>query len=123
MSRLRTFGTIAVMAIGLATTPAMAHPKLLSASPAADASGSPAPKEIKLNFSEGVIAKFSGLELKDESGKTVSTGVLATDPKDQKQLIVSLPEPLVPGRYTVNWHAVSEDTHRVKGQYSFTINR
>ncbi|HEY0799761.1 MAG TPA: copper homeostasis periplasmic binding protein CopC [Steroidobacteraceae bacterium] len=123
MLRLRTLGTIAVIAIGLAATPAMAHPKLLSVNPAADASGSTAPKEIKLNFSEGVIAKFSGLELKDDSGKTVATGVPATDPKDQKQLIVSLPEPLAAGRYTVSWHAVSEDTHRVKGQYSFTVNR
>ena len=121
MLRLRTLGTIAVMAIGLAATPAMAHPKLLSANPAADGS-STAPKEIKLNFSEGVIAKFSGLELKDDSGKAVSTGVPVTDPKDQKQLIVSLPEPLAAGRYTVNWHAVSEDTHRVKGQYSFTVS-
>jgi methionine-rich copper-binding protein CopC len=122
MLRLKALGTIAVIAVGLATTSAMAHPKLLSVSPAADGS-STAPKEIKLNFSEGVIAKFSGLELKDVSGKTVSTGVPVTDPKDQKQLIVSLPEPLAVGRYTVNWHAVSEDTHRVKGQYSFTVNR
>lgn len=123
MLRPRTFGTIAVIAIGLATTPAMAHPKLLSASPAADASDSAAAKEIKLSFSEGVIAKLSGVELKDEGGKTVSTGVPVTDPKDQKQLIVPLPAPLAPGRYTVNWHAVSEDTHRVKGQYSLMINR
>jgi methionine-rich copper-binding protein CopC len=123
MLRLRNLGTIAVTAIGLATTPAMAHPKLVSASPAADVSGSTTPKEIKLKFSEGVIAKFSGLELKDESGKTVFTGVPVTDPKDQKQLIVPLPKPLVAGRYTANWHAVSEDTHRVKGQYSFTVNR
>lgn len=123
MLRLRTFGTTAAIAIGLVTTPTMAHPKLLSASLAADASGSTARKVIKLSFSEGVIAKFSGVELTDESGKTVSSGVPVTDPKDQKQLIVPLPEALAPGRYTVNWHAVSEDTHRVKGQYSLTINR
>ena len=94
MLRLRTLGTIAVMAIGLAATPAMAHPKLLSANPAADGS-STAPKEIKLNFSEGVIAKFSGLELKDEAGKTVATGAPVNDPKDQKQLVVPLTAPLV----------------------------
>src|SRR6266571_913832 len=108
MLRLRTLGTIAVMAIGLAATPAMAHPKLLSASPAADGS-STAPKEIKLNFSEGVIAKFSGLELKDDSGKAVATGAPVNDPKDQKQLVVPLPAPLTAGHYTVTWHAVSED--------------
>src|SRR5260370_38668247 len=98
---------------------ANAHPKLTSASPAADVSSKISPMEIKLNFSEGVIAKFSGLELKDEAGKTVATGVPANDPKDQKQLIVPLPAPLTAGHYTVTWHAVSEDTHPVKRGYSF----
>jgi methionine-rich copper-binding protein CopC len=79
--------------------------------------------EIKLNFSEGVIAKFSGLELKDEAGKTIATGIPVNDPKDQKQLVVPLPVPLKAGHYTVTWHAVSEDTHRVKGEYSFGVGR
>ncbi len=74
-------------------------------------------------FSEGVIAKFSGVEIKNESGKTIPTGVPVTDPKDQKQLVVPLPTPLTAGHYTVTWHAVSEDTHRVKGEYSFGVDR
>jgi hypothetical protein len=77
----------------------------------------------KLDFSEGVIAKYSSLELKDERGKIIATGVARADPKDKKRLVVSIPAPLNPGRYTVNWHVVSEDTHRVQGQYSFTIER
>lgn len=122
MSRTRMFGAIAVVTLSMGATSAVAHPKLNSVSPPADVAGSSAPKEIKLNFSESVIAKFSGLELKDESGKTVATGVAIADPKDQRQLVVPLPAPLAPGRYTVDWHAVSEDTHRVKGTYSFTVN-
>jgi methionine-rich copper-binding protein CopC len=27
------------------------------------------------------------------------------------------------GHYKVTWHAVSEDTHRVKGEYSFGVDR
>jgi methionine-rich copper-binding protein CopC len=112
------------MAISLLATSANAHPKLTSASPAADAVSSKVPAtEIKLNFSEGVIAKFSGVEIKNESGKTIPTGVPVTDPKDQKQLVVPLPTPLTAGHYTVIWHAVSEDTHRVKGEYSFGVDR
>jgi len=65
-----TIGTLAVLAISLLATAANAHPKLVSSSPAADVSSKVSPMEIKLNFSEGVIAKFSGLELKDEAGKT-----------------------------------------------------
>ena len=115
-------GTLAVLAISLLTTSANAHPKLISASPAADVSSKVSPKEIKLNFSEGVIAKFSGIELKDETGKTIATGVAATDPKDRTQLVVPLPAPLMAGHYKVMWHAVSEDTHRVKGEYSFGVD-
>ena len=114
---------LAVLAIGALATSADAHPKLKSVSPAADVSSKVSPKEIKLNFSEGVIAKFSGLELKDEAGKTITTGVPVNDPGDRSQLVVPLPAPLVAGRYTVTWHAVSQDTHRVKGEYSFGIDR
>ena len=120
---MMTIGTIAALAISLIATSAYAHPKLTSASPAADVSSKVSPTEIKLNFSEGVIAKFSGAEIKDESGKKIPTGVAVTDPKDQKQLVVPLPTPLTAGHYTVTWHAVSEDTHRVKGEYSFGVDR
>jgi methionine-rich copper-binding protein CopC len=109
--------------MGALATSANAHPKLKSVSPAANVSSKVSPKEIKLNFSEGVIAKFSGLELKDESGKTMTTGVPLNDPGDRKQLVVPLPAPLTAGRYKVTWHAVSEDTHRVKGEYLFEVAR
>ncbi len=114
---------LAALAMGALAGSADAHPKLKSVSPAADVSSKVSPKEIKLNFSEGAIAKFSGLELRDEAGKTVTTGVPVNDPGDRKQLVVPLPAPLTAGRYTVNWHAVSEDTHRVKGEYSFEVAR
>lgn len=113
----------ALLAVGLMTWPASAHPQLKSASPAANEPITGSPTRIELNFSEGLIEKFSGLELKDEHGKTIATGAAATDPKDKKRLVVPLPAPLGPGRYTVDWHVVSEDTHRVKGQYSFSVGR
>jgi methionine-rich copper-binding protein CopC len=124
MSRnMIAMAALAVLTMGALASSADAHPKLMSVSPAADVSSKVSPKEIKLNFSEGVIAKFSGLELKNEAGKTIATGVPVNDPRDRSQLVVPLPEPLMPGRYTVTWHAFSEDTHRVKGDYSFQIDR
>jgi methionine-rich copper-binding protein CopC len=53
------------LAISLLADSARAHPKLTSASPAADVSSKVSPTEIKLNFSEGVIANFLGIELED----------------------------------------------------------
>jgi len=114
-------GTLAVVAVSLIAAPVGAHPILKSASPAADVTSTSSPAEITLEFSEGVIARFSGFELKDELGKTIATGVVMTDPKDRKRLIVPVLAPLNPGRYTVNWHTVSKDTHRIQGQYSFRI--
>jgi methionine-rich copper-binding protein CopC len=123
MSRNTSIVILALLAIGPLATSANAHPKLKSASPAAEVSSKVSPAEIKLNFSEGVIAKFSGLELKDQAGKTIATGVAVNDPGDQKQLVVPLPAPLKPGHYRVTWHAVSSDTHRVKGEFSFGVDR
>ena len=128
--RTMTIGAAAATCIGLSTIPAFAHPVLNSTSPAADAaavSESPKktsdidPKEIRLIFSESIVAKFSGVEVKDKDGKGVDTSAAATDPLDSKQLVVPLSTRLSAGKYTVIWHAVSEDTHRVKGQYSFTV--
>jgi methionine-rich copper-binding protein CopC len=93
----------------------------MSATPAAGASLSSSPTEVRLTFSEIVIAKFSGLELKDQNGKTIAMGPAAIDPKNKKQLVVPLKAPLTAGPYTVEWHVVAEDTHRLEGQYSFKV--
>lgn len=111
---------LAILAACLAGSAANAHATLTSSNPQANASTT-SPTEIRLSFSESVVAKFSGVEVKDESGKAIATGTAATDPKDKKQLIIPLSAPLSAGRYTVSWHAVSEDTHRVKGEYSFMV--
>jgi copper resistance protein C len=79
------------------------------------------PKQIKITFTEAVIPQFSGAEVKDQAGKAIATGKATVDPANRKQLVVPVNEPLPPGDYTVEWHAVSDDTHRVKGSYSFSV--
>jgi methionine-rich copper-binding protein CopC len=112
---------LALSAASLAGAPANAHAALTSSNPLADAPAASSPTEIRLSFTERVIAKFSGVEIKDERGKPIATGAAAVDPKDSKQLVVPLTAPLAVGNYTVLWHAVSEDTHRITGQYSFKV--
>jgi methionine-rich copper-binding protein CopC len=112
----------ALFAASVLATSVEAHPSLKTASPSAESTAS-APKEIRLSFSEGVIAKLSSVELKDQSGKKVTTGTLAADPKDQKLLIMPLQGPLPVGTYTVKWNVVSVDTHQVNGTYSFKVDR
>lgn len=79
------------------------------------------PKEIRITFSEGIIPQFSGVELRDQRGKLVATGKSDIDPANKKILVVPVEEQLAPGDYKVEWHAVSVDTHRVKGSYSFSV--
>jgi methionine-rich copper-binding protein CopC len=111
----------AICAVGLIATCAGAHPTLTSATPAAGVSAASSPTELRLTFSEDVVPRFSRVTLKDQGGKTIATGPATTEPKDKKQLVVLLKAPLTAGSYTVEWHAVSEDTHAVKGQYSFKV--
>ena len=42
------------------------------------------------------------------------------DKSDRLQMRVSLP-PLTPGVYKVEWRVMSADTHKVNGNFSFTI--
>ena len=121
MRVVNSLGSFAVLAALFFAGPAFAHPKLESAIPGDNASVSASPKEIKLNFSEGIIAKFSSVELKDDGGRSVTTGSAVVDPKDPKQLVVPVTAALAPGRYKVSWHVVSEDTHKVDGDYSFQV--
>ena len=120
MLKITSAAVWALFAASLLANPVEAHPTLKSSMPPAESMAA-APKEIRLSFSEGVIVKLSSVELKDRAGKKIATGKLATDPKDQKQLIVPLQEPLPAGTYTVTWNVVSVDTHRVNGTYSFKV--
>jgi copper resistance protein C len=114
------FAVLVALGIGATATVADAHPVLKASAPAANASAS-APQEIRLTFNESLIAKLSGADVKDQSGRPIATGQAEIDPKDKKQLIIPPRSPLSAGHYTVEWHVVSEDAHRVKGNFSFEI--
>jgi methionine-rich copper-binding protein CopC len=114
---------LAFVAGCLIGTPAHAHPELKAADPPVSGAITGSPKEIRMTFSEGVIPKFSGAEVRDQSGRIVASASGKTDPKDKRQLIVPIQQPLPPGTYKVEWHAVSADTHRVQGNYSFRVER
>ena len=113
--------TTVLISCAVTTTAAQAHAKLTSTNPAASAVVAESPKDLRLIFNEGLIAKFSGIELTTEKGEKIETGTAVADPIDKKQLIVPLPAALADGVYSIKWHAVSEDTHKLEGTYSFTV--
>jgi len=114
---------VIVTAASMLGTAALAHPALQSADPAAGAAVATSPKQIRITFNENVTPQFSGVEVKDQTGRMMTTGKATTDPANKKQLVIPVQEQLPPGDYKVEWHAVSDDTHRVKGSYSFSVAR
>ena len=103
----------------LAASPANAHAKLESATPAADSTVS-APKVIQVHFSEAVESKLSSLKLATSDGSAIASMAM-NDAKDPAALAIMPTATLAPGRYTVTWSVVSDDGHKTHGTFSFTI--
>lgn len=112
---------IATAAFALVASQAQAHAHLKSAAPAAEGSVSVSPKALRATFSETLASGFSRLELNTDKGTPVAIGKTTLDPKNRHVLIAAITTPLKPGGYTVNWTAVSTDTHRMTGHYGFRV--
>ncbi|ACK49441.1 copper resistance protein CopC [Methylocella silvestris BL2] len=126
MTTIRNFLFVALaLATAFCSTglPASAHAMLESATPAVGATVTTAPTEIRLTFSEGVEAKFSGVQVTTAAGAAVKSGKPALDPADKKTLVIPISDALAPGIYKVKWHVVSVDTHKTQGAFSFTVGR
>lgn len=109
----------ALVALLAATGPVFAHAHLRSSTPPGGASG-PAPAEVSITFSEGLEPSFSSIEVTDAAGARVDKADLHIIGGDAKMVAIGL-KPLVPGPYTVVWHATSVDTHKTEGRFTFTV--
>ena len=105
----------------LVSTAAFAHAHLQQQTPAADSTVAASPESLTLSFSEGIETAFSAVTLTGPQQKAVATGKLTRSDSNKAQLIVPLTQPLAAGEYTVDWHVVSVDGHKTKGQYHFTV--
>jgi len=114
-------GIATVIAGFCAVSAAYAHPQLKAAGPAPGSVVNASPKALRIQFNEAVVPAFSGLEITNEKGEKQATGAASIAANDKAQLIVPLTGALAPGTYTVVWHAVGDDTHRVEGRYNFEV--
>jgi methionine-rich copper-binding protein CopC len=76
------------------------------------------PREVRIQFTEGVEIAFSQITVKTSNGDIVSQGKLRQLADDT--LAIDL-KPLGPGNYTVEWQVLSVDTHVTEGVLRFTI--
>lgn len=100
---------------------ASAHAFLERAAPRVGSHVSASPPEVRLWFSEGLEALFSGVTIADPTGKLVAEGVARVDGPDHRQLVLPITHPLAPGRYRVRWKVVSVDSHPTQGDFTFSV--
>jgi methionine-rich copper-binding protein CopC len=116
------FGILIVSALAIAAPKgAAAHARLDHASPKVGSTTTAAPKQVVLTFTEKLEPTFSSIEVRDAKGTDVQAGK-ARAGADRTQLRVPL-KALSPGTYTVIWKALSVDTHRTQGTFTFTVGR
>ena len=78
-----------------------------------------APREVAIEYTEGVEPRFSSITVQDASGIRVDVGAAHLE-GGETRLAVAL-RPLGPGTYSVSWHVVATDTHKTQGRFSFTV--
>ncbi len=117
----KTLTAVALFASLLGASAAFAHAHLKASDPAADSSVS-APAALRLTFSEGIEATFTKVSL-SKDGTEIAIKGLDTEGTDKKVLVVTPAAPLAAGNYKVVWNAVSVDTHKSNGEYSFKVGQ
>jgi copper resistance protein C len=105
------FGSALLLLI--ATAHAHAH---LTAAVPADGSAGKAPEQIVLSFSEA--ARITAMSLQRDGEEPHKLTSLPAE--KAARITVPLPK-LAPGRYTLSWRVVGEDSHVVPGTLHFTV--
>lgn len=122
----RSIHALVIVAAAFLASVAAAHPKLVQTSPQADAMVA-SPARIELHFSERLMNNFSGADLfmvdmpgmkMDKPSQEAASAAIGAD---GTTLIITPAKPLAAGSYRVDYHAVSADTHKVTGTFSFSV--
>ncbi|MBS0270737.1 MAG: copper resistance protein CopC [Proteobacteria bacterium] len=106
------------LAVVATTSFAEAHASLDSASPAVGSTVSSSPGQVTLRFTEGLEPKFSGAQVHNSAGARVDTGSSVSG----STMRIGVKN-LGPGAYTVEWHALSVDTHKTQGSFTFHVGK
>jgi len=109
-----------LVAVVFAAPDARAHAFLDHASPAVGSTVPSPPAAVTMWFTQQLEPAFTTAVVTDKAGNNVGSAAAAIDSKDPTELRVPL-KPLSPGTYTVTWHALSVDTHRTQGHFTFDV--
>ena len=127
MSKFRLAFTAPILVALAFAGSAQAHTKLVSSTPAANATVTK-PGRVVLTFNEKVVANFTGATLAMTSMPGMAnhkpmavTGFTSAMSANGKTLTLTMRRALAAGTYQLKWHAAGADTHRMEGTLSFTV--
>ncbi len=109
----------ALLLLLLGTRDAGAHAHLDRSEPRVDSTATPAPREVSLSFTEGLEPTFSAVEVRDAEGARVDEGKAQVSGRTMRVGLKALP----PGTYKVYWRALSVDTHKTEGTFTFRVGK
>lgn len=109
---------LALLTIGVAATPASAHDRLQSSSPAAGAVVADAPTEVRLDFSDAVLDLGGVVVVADADGRDWADGPLSISRGTVTQKL----RPGAPaGAYQIRWRVVSADGHPISDVVDYSV--
>jgi copper transport protein len=118
----RTLAAAALLLGVLLPATAWGHANLERADPGPGAQLDQPPRQLQLFFSEAVDGGFSRVQLLNAQREAVDRGDSHVAPNDPRLLVVSLPDQLPDGVYTVAWRTLSAvDGHTVNGAFPLIV--
>jgi methionine-rich copper-binding protein CopC len=118
---IRRVTLAALIAVLIVTSSAIAHSLLLESSPAADATLTTPPSQLRLRFNNRIEKRLSRVTVLDERGAAHALAVGVGD-GEADRLTATMPS-LAPGAYRIEWHVLSTDGHVVSGSFAFRLAR
>jgi copper resistance protein C len=110
---------VTLLAAILGNCGAYAHAFLDHASPLVGSTVATAPHEVSLSFTQNLEPSFSSVEVTDGGGARVDLGKAQISGSTMRVGLKSLS----PGTYHVHWHALSVDTHKTEGSFTFHVGQ
>ena len=121
-------GMLAMIGLGIAAPPAVAataaparfaHAALAATDPADGSVVPTQPEEVSATFDEPIHMTATSLEVYTPDGDRADDG--DTTLANPEEIAVTLLPGLGGGTYTAVWHVISDDTHPVSGEFTFSI--
>ena len=96
---------------------AHAHAFLDHASPLVGSTVASAPREVSPTFTQNLESAFSSVQVTDANGARVDQGKAQISGNTMRVRLKALTH----GTYRVRWQALSVDTHKTEGSFTFSV--